>query len=53
MEKSKKQLSVFLPAELVRDTKRAAIDRDMTITALVEAALNRYLTDDKGGEHHG
>lgn len=38
-----RQFNVLLPAELVRDMKIAAIERDATLTQLVEQIFRDYL----------
>ncbi len=47
MDEKKQQFNVYLPPELVRAIKHAAIDRGQTLSDFVEATLRGALEADK------
>ena len=42
---AKHQFNVYLPAELVRRVKHAAVDADRSLSEFVESALEAYLRE--------
>jgi hypothetical protein len=45
-----KKILIELPDELIKLSKKAAVDKDMPLKSLVAEALRRYLGIKEGGE---
>ena len=44
-DKSVKQFNVYLPLDLIREIKYAAIDQEMSLSAMVETAMKKHLAE--------
>lgn len=50
MAETQQQFNVYLPRDLVRRVKHAAVDQDVSLSTFVELALSRYLVELKNKE---
>lgn len=48
-----RQFKVYLSSELIRRLKYAAVDHEASLSALVAAAVTRYLDDLENGKRKG